>query len=157
MLKGLERRYTLEQIEAQHEDKIRPRLNYNAIETLRNPLYVKLGQQVQDASKEQHAARLTHMQTHQTINNIANNNGVNAQELEQLLHFHPEVLLVNESKRLVESPKLRHLMALNSHGRYLMESQNVPLSIWSLVLERANEKPSVIYEFLKGPALAARV
>ena len=50
MLKGLERRYTLEQIEAQHEDKIRPRLNYDALTTLRNPLYVILGQQVQDAS-----------------------------------------------------------------------------------------------------------
>ena len=85
MLKGLERRYTLEQIEAQHEDKIRPRLNYDALTTLRNPLYVKFGQQVQDASKDQHDARMTHMQTQQTINNIANNNGVNAAELEHIL------------------------------------------------------------------------
>ena len=67
MLKGLERRYTLEQIEAQHEDKIRPRLNYDALTTLRNPLYVKLGQQVQDASKEQHAQRLSHTQTQMMV------------------------------------------------------------------------------------------
>ena len=60
MLNGLERRYTLEQIEAQHEDKIKPRLNYNALTTLRNPMYVKLAQQVQDASKEQADARLAH-------------------------------------------------------------------------------------------------
>ena len=84
MLKGLERRYTLEQIEAQHDDKIRPRLNYSALTSLRNPLYVKLGQQVQDASKDQHEQRLVHTQTQQTINNIANNNGVNAAELEHI-------------------------------------------------------------------------
>ena len=85
MLSGLERRYTLEQIEAQHEDKIKPRLNYNALETLRNPMYVKLAQQVQDASKEQADVRLAHQQTQQTINNIANRNGVNAAELEQIM------------------------------------------------------------------------
>ena len=67
MLSGLERRYTLEQIEAQHEDKITPRLNYNALTTLRNPMYVKLAQQVRDASQEQADVRLAHHQTHQTI------------------------------------------------------------------------------------------
>jgi hypothetical protein len=71
MLKGLQRRYTLEQIEAQDEALIVPRLNYNALTTLRSPLYKKLGQQVTDTSKEQHDARLTHTQTNQTINHIA--------------------------------------------------------------------------------------
>ena len=66
MLKGLQRRYTLEQIEAQDEALIVPRLNYNALTTLRSPLYKKLGQQVTDTSKEQHDARLTHNQTNQT-------------------------------------------------------------------------------------------
>ena len=51
MLNGLQRRYTLEQIEAQDEALIVPRLNYNALKTLRSPLYKKLGQQVTDTSK----------------------------------------------------------------------------------------------------------
>jgi len=85
MLNGLQRRYTLEQIEAQDEALIVPRLNYNALKTLRSPLYKKLGQQVTDTSKEQHDARLAHNQTSQTIGSIANHNGVNAAELEDIL------------------------------------------------------------------------
>ena len=60
MLKGLQRRYTFEQIEAQDEALIVPRLNYKALTTLRSPLYKKLAQQVADTSKEQHDAILTH-------------------------------------------------------------------------------------------------
>ena len=30
------------------------------------------------------------------------------------------------------------------------------LSLWPLVLEKANREPSVLYEFLKGPAFAGR-
>ena len=67
MLNGLQRRYTLEQIEAQDEALIVPRLNYNALKTLRSPLYKKLGQQVTDTSKEQYETRTIHHQTHQTI------------------------------------------------------------------------------------------
>jgi hypothetical protein len=85
MLNGLQRRYTLEQIEAQDEALIVPRLNYNALRTLRSPLYKKLGQQVTDTSKEQHETRTIHHQTHQTIGSIANHNGVNAAELEEIM------------------------------------------------------------------------
>ena len=65
-------------------------VNYN----LRNPMYVKLAQQVQDASKEQADARLAHQQTVNAINNIANHNGINAAELEQIMRGlvqHPPV------------------------------------------------------------------
>eukprot|EP00980_Cylindrotheca_fusiformis_P007755 scaffold1648_cov115-Cylindrotheca_fusiformis.AAC.10 len=56
---------------------------------------------------------------------------------------------------------LEHLCDLNWHGRYLLEESpttmvSSPPGLWSLILERANAKPSVLYEFLKGPALAAR-
>jgi len=85
MLKGLQRRYTLEQIEAQDEALIVPRLNYKALTTLRSPLYKKLGQQVTDTSKEQHEARTVHHQTLQTIGSIANHNGLNAAELQEIV------------------------------------------------------------------------
>jgi hypothetical protein len=81
MLKGLQRRYTLEQIEAQDESLIVPRLNYNALNTLRNPLYKKYSAQIENESKAQGDRFLEHRQTLQTINNIANHNGVNAAEL----------------------------------------------------------------------------
>ena len=81
MLKGLQRRYTLEQIEAQDESLIVPRLNYNALNTLRNPLYKKYSAQIENESKAQGDRILEHKQTSQSIYNIANNHGVNAAEL----------------------------------------------------------------------------
>ena len=91
-MQGLQRRYTLEQIEAQHEDKIHPRLNYNALTTLRNPLYVKFGQQVTDTSKAQHEARNDHMNLQQTFANIANETNTNAAELRGVLNVFAEAL-----------------------------------------------------------------
>ena len=85
MLNGLQRRYTLEQIEAQDEALIVPRLNYNALKTLRSPLYKKLGQQVTDTSKEQQEARNDHNNMHQTINHIASQEDVNVTELGELV------------------------------------------------------------------------
>ena len=72
--------------------------------------------------------------------------------------------------------KLQHVMKMNWYGRYLLfsfqkeeeeEKQKSPTttttttttisnSIWPLVLEKANNEPSVLYEFLKGPAFAER-
>ena len=86
MLKGLERRYTFEEIEAQDVALIKPRLNYNALNTLRNPMYVKFAQQVGDASKDQHEARAQHIQNSTTINNIAHKTGLNEAELQQLFN-----------------------------------------------------------------------
>ena len=94
MLKGLERRYTFEEIEAQDVALIKPRLNYNALNTLRNPMYVKFAQQVGDASKDQHEARTQHIHQHQHINNIAHKTGLNEAELQQLFNgFFAEKLI----------------------------------------------------------------
>ncbi|KAL3933712.1 MAG: hypothetical protein SGBAC_010274 [Bacillariaceae sp.] len=50
-----------------------------------------------------------------------------------------------------------HLCQWNWYGRYLMDNKpEFPLSMWPIVLEKSNDKPNVIYEFLKGPAFAAR-
>ena len=79
----------------------------------------------------------------------------------ELLRCHPEVRLkVYESNAI-----LGHIRKLNWHGRrYLIDTstKSVPLSLWPLVFENVNnseccdDKSSVIYEFLKGPAFAAR-
>jgi hypothetical protein len=45
---------------------------------------------------------------------------------------------------------------LNWHGRYLLDRGNIPYSLWALVFAKASSKPSVVYEFLKGPGFAAR-
>ena len=53
--------------------------------------------------------------------------------------------------------ELKHICELNWNGRYMIDrsTTSVPLSLWSLVFERVNGKPSIIYEFLKGPCFAA--
>jgi len=53
----------------------------------------------------------------------------------------------------------------NQYGRSLLDAPGVPLGLWPLVLEKAVSEAfnhwqepmiSVVYEFLKGPAFAAR-
>ena len=76
-----------------------------------------------------------------------------ATTVEAMLHAHPEIRM----HRFCIANRICHrIRDLNWHGRCLLDHPNVPLSLWALVLEKANEKPSTIYEFLKGPALAAR-
>ena len=84
----------------------------------------------------------------------------------ELLRYHPEVRLSYDSDwiDLFEDCEW-HAVALNWHGRYLLDRPNVPLCIWSLVLEKVNRnerldekgKVSIIYELLKGPACGGRI
>lgn len=56
---------------------------------------------------------------------------------------------------LFVSKSFKHQWDFNWHGRYLMHRQDVPLGLWSQVLERATRNPSLIYEFLQSPALVS--
>ena len=85
MMNGLQRRYSLVEIETQAGNQITPRLNYNALQTLRNPLYVKMGQQIQEDSKIQQTTIIKEIQRTHQISEVASHAGVNAQELEQIL------------------------------------------------------------------------
>ena len=74
-----------------------------------------------------------------------------------LLRSHPEMRLElfypYEENRL----ELYLICDLNWYGRYLLDRKGgAPLSLWPLVFEKANSKPSIIYEFLKGPAFGGR-
>ena len=53
------------------------------------------------------------------------------------------------------SKSFKHLWDFNWHGRYLLNRQDVPLGLWPRVLERATLNPSVMYEFLKSPAMVS--
>ena len=79
-------------------------------------------------------------------------NGNNFGAIEAVLRSHPEVRL----RPHYYHKRVAHILHLNWCGRYLMDSPNVPLSLWPLVLERASGKPDLLYEFLKGPAFAGR-
>jgi hypothetical protein len=81
----------------------------------------------------------------------------------QFLCAHPEIRRPwpqSITARTKEGMQLQHVWDLNWHGRHLLmdqlQSTAVPLSLWPLVLESANSKPSVMYEFLQGPAFAGK-
>jgi hypothetical protein len=81
-----------------------------------------------------------------------------SETLGYVLFCHPEIRLLelwNSQKEKISSTYSRYY-DLNWHGRYLLDRDEVPLSLWPLVLQKANSKPTVVYEFLKGPAFAAR-
>ena len=89
----------------------------------------------------------------------------NATVTTELLRCHPEVRMIfdDPDEPFGNSIELEHIFELNWHGRYLLDSPlRVPLSLWSLVFENVNkssdysDNASAIYEFLKGPAFAAR-
>ena len=76
-----------------------------------------------------------------------------------MLRSHPEIRRAWPESILVltkQGRKLQHIWKMNFFGRYLLQNPLPSLSIWSLVLEKANREPSVLYEFLKGPAFAGR-
>lgn len=105
-----------------------------------------------------------------------------AAAIERMLHSHPEIRLRPCYKRNDEwlpnfglsrrsfdllvsllssdlwlSQSLKHIWDFNWHGRYLLDRPvEIPPGLWSLILENAKQEPSVIYEFLKGPAFVAR-
>lgn len=74
--------------------------------------------------------------------------------LSQVLKKHQEIRMEHEG--FLGNAAFVHLCQWNWYGRYLTDSPEFPLSMWPMVLEKANAKPNVIYEFLKGPAFAAR-
>lgn len=74
--------------------------------------------------------------------------------LTQVLQKHQEIRMEHEG--FLGNPSFVHLCQWNWYGRYLMDLPDFPLSMWPVVLEKANTKPNVIYEFLKGPAFVAR-
>ena len=82
--------------------------------------------------------------------------------LVELLRCHPEVRMPHISFYSFAGARRAHLFHMNSHGRYLLDRPNAPLSIWPLVLEKVNrnkrvkDKSSVIYELLHGPAGCGR-
>ena len=93
--------------------------------------------------------------------------------LTDLLEYHPEVRVslmdgFNEDRigetdeRYCTKVEFWHNVNMNSHGRYLLDRPNVPLSIWPLVLEKVNDndrvqdKASILYGLLQGPAGAQR-
>jgi hypothetical protein len=66
----------------------------------------------------------------------------------------PSKVTIEENEKFF--PSFQHIYDFNLYGRYLMYRPEVPLSLWIKVFEKANSKPSVMYEFLRGPAFAAR-
>lgn len=89
----------------------------------------------------------------------------NTSVMTELLRCHPEVRLTvyNRYETFEDNLELEHIYELNWHGRYMIDgSTRVPLSLWPRVFENVNnskwcdDKPSVIYEFLKGPDFAGR-
>jgi hypothetical protein len=81
--------------------------------------------------------------------------GTLTESLQKLLWAHPELRM--EHGGFVDcNGSFLHLCEWNWYGRYLMDRPKFPLSMWPVVLEKANSKPNVIYEFLKGPAFVAR-
>ena len=72
----------------------------------------------------------------------------------EVLRCHPELRLYFSASHLRSHP---HIFNLNWHGRYLLDRPNEPLSLWPLVLEDANSKPAVLYDFLHGPSFAGRL
>ena len=92
----------------------------------------------------------------------------NGAVITDLLRCHPEIRLKAIDPRYAfgDNIELEHSVNLNWHGRYMIDrSAIVPVSLWPLVFENVNtsnrckdkeDKSSVIYEFLKGPAFAGR-
>ena len=88
---------------------------------------------------------------------------------EEMLRYHPEVRLSLRDRSTSDiylfednESNIKHIFHMNWHGRYLLDRPNVPLSIWPLVLEKVNDndrvedKASILYGLLQGPAGAQR-
>jgi hypothetical protein len=103
---------------------------------------------------------------------IAKNNNHQEQEhLIRLLEAFPGLGRLDEdiAETSLYSPYIEHLLDINGSGRRLLlcnhpQDENVPLSLWTLVLARAVEKlrddtgrqVNVMYHLLQGPAFACR-
>eukprot|EP00980_Cylindrotheca_fusiformis_P021817 scaffold8658_cov101-Cylindrotheca_fusiformis.AAC.3 len=83
---------------------------------------------------------------------------------QELLKAHPEIRrpwphIVTAKSKL--GLQLQQMWNMNWHGRHLLKmhpqhnhSIPIPMSMWPIILEAANSKPSILFEFLQGPAFA---
>jgi hypothetical protein len=83
--------------------------------------------------------------------------------LVDVLSCHPELRLEykgfngqTEYTGLKDERNFLYICDLNWYGKYLKERPEFPLSLWSVILEKANSRPNVVYETLKGPAFTER-
>ena len=84
--RGLQRRYDLEEILEKNGGKPKIRaLNYDALAMLRNPLYVKLGQELRDESQQQHGRVVENIVNHHQHNTFSSTNDVPVEVLRQLM------------------------------------------------------------------------
>ena len=87
----------------------------------------------------------------------------------RLVDSHPELGYVGFGvmKSALCSPQVQYVLDLNRCGRVLLKGGGgIPLSVWPVVLERAiqdenfdssdSRRTSVLYQLLKGPALAGQ-
>jgi hypothetical protein len=84
----------------------------------------------------------------------------NTKKVMEIIQAHPELRLCPRAAfcaHYYESHNFsKPICDLNWHGKYLLDRPKTPVGLWPKVLERANNEPHVLYEFLKGPAFAGR-
>ena len=87
---GLQQRYTMDQILELHggKNRIQP-LNYNALTQLRNPLYVKMGQALSDASTDQNTRILAEINAKLSLAGLASENNLPHDALKEVLSRAP--------------------------------------------------------------------
>ena len=85
-MNGLQRRYTLDEILEikKGSAKVEP-LNYDALRMLRDPLYVKMGQELRDQSSNMQAARYDDQEFKMILQRLASQRNVPLDQLEELL------------------------------------------------------------------------
>ena len=83
---GLQQRYTMDQILELHGGKARIQpLNYDALTQLRNPLYVKMGQTLSDASTDQNSRILAALSDANSLRQLASNNGLPHDQMREVI------------------------------------------------------------------------
>ena len=85
-MNALQRRYTLDEILEIKKGtiKVQP-LNYDALRMLRDPLYIKMGQELKEQASNQQAARHDDTEMRLLLERIANQRNVPLDQLEELL------------------------------------------------------------------------
>ncbi|KAL3935975.1 MAG: hypothetical protein SGBAC_008616 [Bacillariaceae sp.] len=77
--------------------------------------------------------------------------------MERMLNAHPGIRIQIPLHMNGCSTRAEFLRDFNWHGRYLLERTDIPLSLWPQVIQAASKsEPRILFEFLKGQALAAR-
>ena len=99
-MNALQRRYTLEEILEikKGTTKVEP-LNYDALRMLRDPLYVKMGQELRDQSTNMQAARHDDQEFKMLLERLASQRHLPLDQLEELLRN----LLAGQKKKAEEA------------------------------------------------------